>query len=318
MKGHSLRRLVPAVMAAAMMMTAALAAQMGGEGAPIAQNQEFETYKNVAYYGRLTATDPQGDQVSFQLVEKPARGKVEIMEDGSGSFVYTPYEDKTGKDSFQFVAVDGEGNTSKPAKVSLRIRKQKTKVNYADMEGQAGWNAAISLAEAGVMVGEKIGGSYYFHPEETVTRQEFITMAMAALGVEPTAETLSTGFADDQAIATWGKGYVASALQSGYVRGTTDEEGRVIFAPEQAVSRGEAAVILDRMLEVTDVAVTTFYPDTVQADAWAFQAAVNLETAGVMDTVGGTLALEESVSRGECAKLLAGAMEMMESRESWF
>lgn len=316
MKQRVLRRLLLPVLAAGM-LTAAFAAQTGGADAPIAQNQSFETCKNVAYYGTLTATDPQGDAVTFQLVEKPARGKVELGEDGS--FVYTPYEDKTGKDSFQFVAVDGAGNTSKAAKVTLRIRKPKTKVNYADMEGQESWNAAITLAEAGVMVGEKIGDSYYFHPGETVSRQEFVTMAMAALGVEPIAQTLSTGFADDDSIPTWGKGYVSAALQCGYVRGTTDEAGRVIFAPEDGVSRGEAAVILNRMLDITDVAVTTFYPDTVETDAWCFQAAVNLETAGVMDTVSGALELEETLNRGECAKLLVGAMAVAESREtSWF
>lgn len=310
--------LAVSALAAALTATAAMAATLGGTGAPIAQNLEFETCKNVAYYGRLTATDPQGDAVTFQLVEKPARGQVELAGDSSGAFVYTPYEDKTGKDSFKFVAVDSQGNTSKTAKVSLRIRKPKTKVNYADMDGQESRNAAIALAEADVMVGEKIGDSYYFHPQETVTRQEFVTMAMAALGEEPIAQTMRTGFADDEAIPTWGKGYVASALQSGYIRGTTDEEGQVIFAPEQAVSRGEAAVILNRMLAVTDVAVTTFYPDTEAAPAWAFQAAVNLTTAGVMETDSGALALEETLDRGECAKLLVGAMAVAESREgSW-
>lgn len=316
MKQPALCRLLAAMVAAAALVTAALASTLGISGAPIAQNQSFETCKNVAYYGTLTAADPQGDGVTFQLVKKPARGQVEIGEDGS--FVYTPYEDKTGKDSFQFVAMDGQGNTSKPAKVTLRIRKPKTTVNYADMAGQPSWNAAIALAEAEVMVGEKIGGNYYFHPEETVSRQEFVTMAMAALDVEPIAQTLSTGFADDDTIPVWSKGYVASALQSGYVRGTTDEAGRVIFAPAEPVSRGEAAVILNRMLDITDVAVTTFYPDTAEADAWSFQAAVNLETVGVMSTVSGALELEENLSRGDCAALLAGAMTVAESRrDSW-
>lgn len=310
----NVRRGLVAALAAVMMTTAALAT-MGGAGAPIAQNLEFETCKNVAYYGTLSATDPQGDGVEFQLVEKPARGKVELANDGSGRFVYTPYEDKTGKDSFRFVAVDSQGNSSKPAKVTLRIRKVKTKVNYADMEGQESWNAAIYLAEREVMVGEKIGGAYYFHPDEPVSRGEFLTMAMAALGVEPIAQTMSTGFGDDSAIPDWSKGYVAAALRAGYVLGTTDASGQIVFAPEDNVTYAEAAVILNRMLEVTDVVVTTFYPDTVAAPAWGFQAAVNLESVGVMAPGGGALALEETVDRGACARMLAGAMALAESRE---
>ena len=37
---------------------------------------------------------------------------VTVAEDGSSQFVYTPYENKTGKDSFTYVAVDPAGNVS--------------------------------------------------------------------------------------------------------------------------------------------------------------------------------------------------------------
>ena len=47
----------------------------------------------------------------------------------------SPYENKTGKDSFTYVAVDPAGNVSPEAKVSIQIEKPDTKVTYADMEG---------------------------------------------------------------------------------------------------------------------------------------------------------------------------------------
>lgn len=324
MKKHSLGRLVPLMLTAALLVTAALAVESqpsAANGAPIAQEQSFETCKNVAYMGRLTATDPEGDAVTFQLAQKPARGSLEITDPATGEFVYTPFENKTGKDSFTFVALDDQGNTSAPAKVSLRIRKPATKVTYADMSGVASYNAAIRLAEKNILVGERIGNAYYFHPDEPVSRGQFIAMAMSALDYEPLADTMTTGFADDAVIPTWCKGYVSAALQQGMVRGYPDEDGRVVFAPENSVTRAEAAVLLDRMLAVTDVAVTTFYPDTVAAPAWAFQAAVNLESAGVMSTTSaGTLALGDTLTRGECAQLLAGALDVVEARETtgWF
>ena len=58
-----------------------------------------------------------------------------LAEDGSAKFVYTPYENKTGKDSFTYVAIDSAGNTSSEAKVTIQINKPDTKVTYADMEG---------------------------------------------------------------------------------------------------------------------------------------------------------------------------------------
>lgn len=324
MKKTSIKRLTPLLLAAAMLVTAAFALEnavppSGGNNPPIAQEQCFETCKNVAYTGKVTAVDPEGSAIRYQLSDMPARGSVELCEDGS--FVYTPFENKTGKDSFTFVAVDEQGNISEPAKVQVRIRKPSTKVTYADMSGEASYNAAIKLAEKEVMVGEKIGGSYYFRPDEPVSRSQFMAMAMSALGSEPLSETMTTGFADDDAIPTWCKGYVSAAVQQGIVRGYPGVDGRPMFSPEGLVTRAEAAVLLDRMISTTDVAVTTFYPDTVSAPAWAFQAAVNLESAGVMAAdATGALALDSVLTRGECAQMLAGAMEVVEAREtsSWW
>ena len=324
MKRHSISHLVPLVAVAVFLVGAALAAEGQSpavNSVPIAQTQSFETCKNVAYTGRLAATDPEGDAITFQLAQKPARGSLELTDPATGEFVYTPFENKTGKDSFTFVALDDQGNISEPAKVSLRIRKPNTKVTYADMGGQASYNAAIRLAEEGVLVGERVGDAYYFHPDEPVSRSQFLALAMSALDCQPLSDAISTGFADDASIPTWCKGYVSAALQQGAVRGYPGQDGQVVFAPESSVTRAEAAVILDRMLSVTDVAVTTFYPDTVAAPAWAFQAAANLESAGVLDTgAAGTLSLDDTLTRGQCAQLLAGAMDVVEARETtgWF
>ncbi len=324
MKTRISRRLLPLVLAAVLMTTAALAVgaqPSGSSGAPIAQTQSFETYRNVAYQGRLTGVDPQGEALTFQLVEKPARGSLEITDPATGEFVYTPYENKTGKDSFTFTVTDGAGNVSQSAKVTLRIRKPATKVSYADMDGQPSHNAALRLAEEGVLVGERVGDAYYFRPDEPVSRGQFITMAMAALGREPLSDAITTGFADDVSIPTWCKGYVSAALQQGTVRGYPDVDGRVVFAPADQVTRAEAAVILDRMLEVSDAAVTTFYADTAVAPAWAFQAAVNLEQTGVLTTTAsGALALDEPLTRGQCAQMLSGVLDVLEARETsgWF
>ena len=50
--------------------------------APVAEDITFTTYKNVAYTGQLSAVDPEGDLLTFQLVDKPARGAVTMPEDG--------------------------------------------------------------------------------------------------------------------------------------------------------------------------------------------------------------------------------------------
>lgn len=279
---------------------------------PIAENLTLNTYKNVAISGQFAAVDPEGDLLSFQLVDKPARGAVTISEDGSGTFLYTPYENKTGKDSFTYIAIDAVGNQSEPATVSVRIDKAQTKVTYADLEGHPAHKAAIRLAEEGVFVGASMNGQSFFQPDTPVSRSEFLAMAMQATGVDALSNVTSTGFADDSAIAAWAKGYVASALQSGLIQGSRNMEGQVVFAPNDVITAAEASVLLDRMLNVTSVSVETFGYDTSLAPEWATQAAVNLTSCGVLPA---SASLTETLNRGSAAELLCSALELLDSRK---
>lgn len=88
---------------------------------PIARNMELSTYKNVAITGYFDAVDTEGDVLTFQLTSTPARGAVNMAQDGSSQFVYVPYENKTGKDTFTYVAIDPAGNTSPEATVSIHV-----------------------------------------------------------------------------------------------------------------------------------------------------------------------------------------------------
>ena len=284
--------------------------------APIAENLELSTYKNVAVTGQFAAVDPEGDILTFRLVDKPARGAVTLPEDDSAQFVYTPYENKTGKDSFTYVAVDAVGNTSEPATVKVKIEKAATKVTYADMDGVSAYRSALRLAEEGVLIGEQVGGTYYFHPDALVSRDQFVALAMHTVGLEALEGVTVTGFADDAAIPTWAKGYVSSALKSGLVQGTVSEAG-VVFEGERPITKAEASVLLDRMLQVTDASVTTLFPDLDTTPTWAYQAAVNLETVGVLQTTAdGSLGLSDTLTRADAADMLCGALELLEAREA--
>lgn len=281
-------------------------------GAPVAEALELNTYKNVEIQGKFAGVDPEGDLLTFQLVSKPARGAVTQAEDGSAEFIYTPYENKTGKDAFTYVAIDALGNTSQPATVTIRIEKQKSKVTYADMSGVEGHREAVRLAEEGVLVGETMDGQYFFHPEQTISRAQFTALALSATGGEALEGVTLTGFADDSAISVWAKPYVSSALRSGVVQGTYDEVGQVVFQADQPITAAEAAVVLDRALNVTDVRDTM-----ADAPVWCAQAAANLESCGMLPT---SAALEQPLTRAQAAVMLSGALDVMDARDSggWF
>ena len=280
--------------------------------APIARNMELTTYRDVALTGYLDAVDNQGDELTFQLTDTPARGSVELAEDGSARFVYTPYENKTGKDTFTYVAVDSQGNTSSPAEVTIHIEKPDTTVFYADLEGRPAHKAAIRLAEEDILVGRQVGDQYFFDPDAQVSRWEFLTLAMETAGLEPLEQVSLTGFADDGDIPTWSKGWISSALQAGVIQGSRDEVGAPIFQADQAVTQGEAMVMLDQLLQVSDVPLEVFAPEEQQSH-WASQAAANLSACGV--TTLETPALGDALTRGEAAQLLDGALDVMAQRE---
>lgn len=281
---------------------------------PVARNMELTTYKNVAITGYFDAVDGEGDSLTFQLTSTPARGAVTLAEDGSSQFVYTPYENKTGRDSFTYVAIDPAGNTSPEAKVSLRIDKPDTKVTYSDLAGHPVQKAAIRLAEEGVYVGRYVNGRYFFDPDQPVTRAQFLTMAMSVAGLEDLEDITLTGFSDDDAIPTWAKGAVSAALKAGVVQGSRDESGAPVFRAGSSISRAEAAVMLDNLLDITDVPVAVF---SAGSGHWAAQSAANLSASGIIRAEdAGSVPLSGTLTMADAAEMLDGALDMMETRGS--
>ncbi len=282
--------------------------------APIARNMDLSTYKDIAITGYFDAVDVEGDTLTFQLTSTPARGAVTLAENGSSQFVYTPYEGKTGSDSFSYVAVDPAGNTSPEAKITVRIDKAGTKVTYSDLDGSPAHKAAIRLAEEGVYVGQYMNGRYFFDSNAPVSRAQFLTMAMAVAGMEPMDGITLTGFTDDATIPTWAKGSVSAALKAGAIQGSQDEAGAPVFDADTPITRAEATVMLNKLLNVADVPAEVFLSGS--EPHWASQAAANLAASGILRTdSANAAALSDRLTRGEVAELLDGALDVVASRK---
>ncbi len=279
------------------------------DGAPVAENMEVRVYRGVPYEGVFRAVDNEGGTLAFDIVTQPKKGTAELTEDGLG-FVYTP-AGKLGADSFTYTATDEEGNVSLPATVSLTIERAASGVFYADMAGERAHTAALDLAEHGVFVGAKVGQDYFFEPQRTLTRGEFVAMALAAMDLQAEAVSM-TGFCDDASIPTWAKGWAVSALNAGVISGVGTAEG-VAFRAGDGITLNEAAVVLNRLLRVTDVDLS----DYDAADAWCAQAVANLQSVSVIES--GRFSAEEmrgGVTRAQAAELLSAAMTLKESKSS--
>ena len=279
--------------------------------APIAENLELTTYRGVGASGTFRATDPEGDPFVFEVTSEPKKGVV-IPGEG-GTFLYTPDEGKTGRDSFTYTARDENGNTSAEAKVSITIKRQSCAVTYSDMAGDPAQYAALRLADEDVFTGDRLGSESFFRPDEEVTRGEFLAMCLKIRGVKPLEGITRTSFADDEEAAAWVRPYISAALISGYITGYTDYDGSLVFSPDRSVRLSEAAVMLNNVLGVTDVVSVGSFGESEAVPVWASQAACNLEACGVLAP---GCDYDAAVTRAEAAEMLCSAMDVLEARQS--
>jgi hypothetical protein len=281
----------------------------GANNAPVAENISLKTYRSVSVKGVFQAVDPEGDLVTFRLASEPEKGTVVL---NGENFVYTPIEGKKGRDSFNYVAIDEPGNVSREAIVSIQIEKQSVKVSYTDMAGNGADYSAVKLAEYNIFVGEKYTDGYHFNPAQPVTRGEFLSMCSAVSGLEPLSGITRTGFSDDAEISMWLKPYVSAALMSGVIQGYTTEAGDIVFSPERPITLGEAAVMVNNALNISDVIKTSNnWGEAVPA--WARQAADNLHACDIYNS--STFEYAKTLTRADASQLICAAIDLVEARK---
>ena len=282
----------------------------GKNEAPVCRDVKFETYKNIANTGVLSASDPEGDTLTYQLVKEPKRGTVDIAPDGS--FTYTPAQNKVGKDVFTYTATDSAGNVSNVANVTVKIVKPTDKAMYQDLSGDSLAYTAMWLKDRGVYTGKRIAGNLCFEPEGTLTRGEFLVMAMKLLGAEPESARLTSGFADESKTPAWMRPYIVSAFKSGMVSGVTSPDG-MVFRPSSNLTRAEAAVMLQNILDLPQSQEAAVFSEDCAVPVWAQASVSALESAGISIPV---TTSAENLTRREAAELLYECWTLCQNRET--
>ncbi len=234
------------------------------------------------------SSDAEGDECSYILVSAPKKGSVRLR---GGRFCYTPYDNKSGRDSFEYVSLDSFGNYSSVCEVNFNIVKgaEITDVSELDCE-----NAARVLAKEGVMLtsGDR------FLPEMNISRIDFLTAVMNILDVTAYPSAYELPFDDCAALTDGQSDILASALQLGYITGSVGSDGALCFRPDEAISTLEAAVILGRCGGYEEIAANASSSDGT-VPAWAAGYISALNSSGFDIDVGGGY-----MSRAEAASAL--------------
>lgn len=93
----------------------------GGNTAPTASSGSVTTSAGTAISGTLSATDTDGDTMTFSIASNPSNGSVSLTNAATGAFTYTPNSGFSGSDSFTFEATDSAGNASNIATESITV-----------------------------------------------------------------------------------------------------------------------------------------------------------------------------------------------------
>ncbi|SPY30566.1 C protein alpha-antigen precursor [Photobacterium damselae] len=119
--------------------------------APIGDDVSTETQEETAVSGQLTATDVDGDNLTFKLGTNPENGSVTINADGS--WEYVPNPDFNGEDSFTVVVDDGNGGTD-----TITVTVNVTPVNDAPVGEDVSAETQEDTAVTGQLTATDVDG----------------------------------------------------------------------------------------------------------------------------------------------------------------
>ncbi|MGE5579022.1 MAG: S-layer homology domain-containing protein [Bacillota bacterium] len=169
-----------------------------------------------------------------------------------------------------------------------------------DVKGHWSETHVLRLVSLGIVGGYEDGT---FRPGAGITREEFAKMVVLAAGLEPVAEP-ELGFADDDEIQGWARGYVAAAVEAGIITGLPENR----FGPRERVTRQQAATMIGRALgvEAGAAGTPTGFVDDGDIESWAL-AAVKLavEKELVTGFPDNSFKPTDDVTRAQAASMLA-------------
>ena len=265
------------------------------------------TQESISVWGNLEAHDPEGDALEYIIVSYPKRGVLTIGGE-DGRYCYTPVSGYTGKDKFTFVVRDEYGNYSEPVTVSVRVNERMCETVYRDMEDREEYNAAVAVTAMGIMNGRQVGDDLYFEPDLTVSRAEFVAMAMKCCGIRADSTLTHTYFDDDNDITPSLKSYIATAQRVGIVSGDF-KDGKLVFSPSEEITRYEAAKIMASLVANGNEGEESVFATEGDIPVWARAGVYAMCSLGIFDS-NDTGALSEKVTRGDVAEYLYRIMHM--------
>ena len=181
-------------------------------------------------------------------------------------------------------------------------------VSFADLEASHwAYNSVQELVKKGIVKGYEDGS---FHPDDSITREEFVKVIVEAFSMQP--ETGELPFRDVRK-DDWSYPYLCTAVKNGLIQGVSAEA----FGYGQNVTREDAAVILERTLEGQRITLPEEnekirFGDEAEMADYAKGAVEKMQRAGILNGLpGGRFAPKQQAARAEVCAMVGKLLEKM-------
>ncbi len=282
----------------------------------IAKNSTFEIVKNTKLSAAFEVEVASGETFAYAITVQPNHGVVEQSGDNSANYIYTPEKDYHGTDTFSFRLESGDAY-SNSATVTIKVTEDKTDVipfNYIDMKTHWANYSASHLAARGLIIGEEIGNRYYFNPNKTMTRGEFMLflLSITESNVDANVDVSKVTFADSDTLPDWLLEAAKVAYSRGIIKGSSDN-GKIYLNLNRNITRVEAAVMISNVLDDKSSTKEIKYTDNNLIPSWATQAVKNLSAYQIIqgDSTG-TFRPTSILTRAEGAELSFKLLKQLE------
>ncbi len=186
--------------------------------------------------------------------------------------------------------------------IKEEVKEEPVKAIYTDLAGSHWAAAAVaSLSDKKVINGFEDGS---FRPDAYVTREQFIKMLVEAFALTGNADATFADVANDR----WSYSVINTAVASGIVKGVSEDS----FAPENPVSRQDAAVMLARLCDKKNITLAglTAPMDNANVSDYAKESVARLFGAGVITGFeDGSFRPTETLTRAQAAKLIYSLLQ---------
>lgn len=271
-------------------------------------------HTNTPYVGKLAATDPEDDELRFEIISYPSHGMLVLNDMRQGDYTYLPAGNYSGRDSFEYTVRDKYGNYAASTTVNLTVSRVSESVTFSDMSGETSLNDALSAVDSGIMNTVSDNGKQAFKPNGSVSREEFVYYVMKAAGISGLPDVTTTGFTDDAKISAEYKPYVAAAKQLGYIDISADQNGCLYFDPEASITRADAASITDKLINgaslLRDVSAKPVFLDADSIPGGTETSLQNLTLLGMLYDDRGNINAQKSISRADTARIVTAILNI--------